>query len=109
MTAETTSSRNALQRWGWVLAGLSIAALVVIFLAPAASSDPDGLDRVSEDKEFVDKAEEPRYEWLPDYTVPGIDNEWASVVLAGLIGVGIVFVITLGLGAAARTARRRRA
>lgn len=109
MTAQSSSSRSFFQRWGWVLVGLLIAVLVVVFLAPAASSDPDGLDRVSEDKEFVEKAKEPRYEWLPDYTVPGIENEWATVVIAGLIGVGIVFVVTLGLGAAVRTARRRQA
>lgn len=102
-------SRSFFQRWGWVIVGLLTAALIVVFLAPAASSDPDGLDRVAEDKEFVDKAEDPPYEWLPDYTIPGVDNEWASVVLAGLIGVGIVFTVTLGLGAAARAARQRRA
>ncbi len=100
--------RTFLERYRWALAGLLIAALVVIFLAPAASSDPDGLDRVSEDKGFVEKAKEPAYEWLPDYTIPGVDNEWASVVLAGLIGVGIVFGVTLALGAAVRASRRAR-
>lgn len=103
-----SSSPSFLRRWGWVIAGLVIAALVVVFLAPAASSDPDGLDRVSEDKGFVEKAKEPVYELLPDYTVPGIDNEWATVVLSGLIGVGIVFVATLAIGAALRASRRAR-
>jgi len=104
---DTKPSQSFLQRWWWVIAGLIIACAVVLVLAPAASSDPDGLDRVSGDEEFSHKAEEPRYEWLPDYTIPGVDNEWASVVLAGVVGVGIVFVVTLGFGAYVRQTRRR--
>src|SRR5262245_20745473 len=94
------------RRYWWVIAGLIIAAAVVVILAPAASDSPDGLDRVSQDEEFAHKAKEPRYEWLPDYTVPGVDNEWASVVLSGLIGVGIVFVVPLGIGYALRKSRK---
>ena len=41
------------RRYRWAIAGLLITVLVVIFLAPLASSDPDGLDRVSEDKGFA--------------------------------------------------------
>ncbi|GIW18486.1 MAG: hypothetical protein KatS3mg064_1643 [Tepidiforma sp.] len=101
-------SRSFLKRYGWVLAGLLIAVLVVVLLAPAASSDPDGLDRVAEDKEFVHKGKDPAYEWLPDYTIPGVDDERLSVILSGLIGVGIVFGVTLGLAAAVRASRRAR-
>ena len=103
---QQSSSRSFFQRWRWVIVGVVLACAVVIVLAPAASSDPDGLDRVSGDEGFHEAAEEPRYEWLPDYTIPGVDNEWATVVLAGLVGVGIVFVVTLGLGAVARQTRR---
>ena len=88
------------------MAGLIVACAVVLVLAPAASDDPDGLDRVSGDNDFAHKAEDPKYEWLPDYTVPGVDNQWASVVLSGLIGVGVVFVVTLGLGAVVRQSRK---
>lgn len=96
------------RRWWWVIAGLIVAAAVVLVLAPAASSDPDGLDRVSGDSGFADKAEGPRYEWLPDYTVPGVDNEWASVVLSGLIGVGVVFVAAVGFGAIVRQSKSKK-
>ena len=106
--SNASQPRTLLRRWSWVIVGLLVAALVVVFLAPAASSDPDGLDRVAADNAFVDKAKDPAYEWLPDYTIPGVDNEWASVVIAGLIGVGIVFAVTIGLGAAARAAKKRR-
>ncbi|MCZ2110168.1 MAG: PDGLE domain-containing protein [Dehalococcoidia bacterium] len=104
----TAEQPSFFRRWWWVIAGLIVACAVVLILAPAASGDPDGLDRVSQDKGFSHQAEEPRYEWLPDYTVPGIDNEWASVVLSGVIGVGIVFGVALGFGYVARQARRGR-
>jgi hypothetical protein len=44
--------RSRLGRWWWVV-GLAIAALVVIVLAPLASADPDGLERVAEDQGFL--------------------------------------------------------
>jgi hypothetical protein len=96
-----------LNKYRWVIVGLVAAAVVVLVLAPAASSNPDGLDRVSEDEEFADAGEEPRYEWLPDYTIPGVDNEWATVVLAGLVGVAIVFVLPMAIGGVLRQTRRR--
>ena len=40
---------------GLVVVGLAIA-LGVAFLSPLASSDPDGLERVAEDEEFLDEA-----------------------------------------------------
>lgn len=104
--ANNAAQQSFIQRWWWVIAGVIIACAVVLVLAPAASSDPDGLDRVSGDEEFAEKAEEPRYEWLPDYTIPGVDNEWATVVLAGCVGVGIVFVVTMALGAVARQSKK---
>jgi cobalt/nickel transport protein len=103
---EAVQSQSFFRRWWWVMAGLIVACAVVLVLAPAASDDPDGLDRVSGDNDFAHKAEDPKYEWLPDYTVPGVDNQWASVVLSGLIGVGVVFVVTLGLGAVVRQSRK---
>lgn len=98
--------RPFIRKYRWVLAGLGLAALVVIFLAPLASSNPDGLDRVSQDKEFADKAEEEGFEILPGYAVPGIDNERLTVVVAGLAGATIVFVVPMALGYMARRSRR---
>jgi hypothetical protein len=89
-----------------VIVGIFVALAVVLVLAPAASSDPDGLDRVSGDKGFSEKAQDSRYEWLPDYTIPGVSNEQASTVLAGAAGVAIVFALTLGLGVIARKTRK---
>jgi cobalt/nickel transport protein len=54
-----------------------------------ASSDPDGLEKVAEDIGFIETAEEHTYAdgALADYGVKGIENERASVGVAGVIGV----------------------
>ena len=90
--------------------GLIVALLVVLALAPNASSSPDGLERVAEDQGFADSAEGARFELLPDYTIPGVDNEAASTVLSGVIGVLVVAGITLLAVRVlrARSARNRR-
>ena len=59
--------RARLGRWWWV-AGLAIAALVVIVLAPLASPDPDGLERVAEDQGFLERARDAIYNVFPDYS-----------------------------------------
>ncbi len=107
MTA-TASRPSFLRRYRWVLIGLAAAVLVVLIFAPRASSDPDGLDRVAADKGFGHQAEHSRFEWLPNYSVPGVDNGTVSVILAGLIGVGIVFVVPMAVGAALRSSRKAR-
>ena len=67
--------------------------VVSLFLAGVvsfyASSDPDGLEKVAEDIGFLETAEDHTYAdgALADYGVKGIENERASVGVAGVIGV----------------------
>ncbi len=96
---------STLKRFWWV-AGLGIAAIIVIVLAPLASGDPDGLEWVAGEHGFLDTAQDTLYSIIPDYTVPGVDDPVLSTILAGLIGVVIVFGLMVGLGA---LLRRRRA
>lgn len=100
--ASQVPNQSLLHRYRWALIGFVIAVAVVFILAPAASSDPDGLDRVSEDKGFSEIAKEPKFDILPDYSIPGIENEYWSTVLSGVIGVAIVFAIPIGLGVVLR-------
>ena len=93
-------------RGRWWIVGLAIAVLVVIVLAPLASPDPDGLERVAADRGFLEEAQGALYEILPDYTIPGVDDGTVSTIAAGLIGLIIVFLLMWGLGAL--LARRRR-
>jgi hypothetical protein len=88
----------------WWLAGLAIAALVVIVLAPLASPDPDGLERVAEDQGFLESARDAIYSIIPDYALPGVEGP-LSTILAGLIGVALVFAVMMLLG---RLLARRR-
>ena len=72
---------------------LAAGFLVSIFLAGVvsfyASSDPDGLEKVAEDIGFIETAKDHTYAdgVLADYGVKGIENERASVGVAGVIGV----------------------
>ena len=75
----------------WWLAGLLVAAAVVIVLAPFASDDPDGLERVAIDAGFAEEGTEAGFEILPDYSVPILGDSAASLIVAGLIGVALLF------------------
>ena len=79
----------------WWITGYFIA-LAVTLLAPFASSSPDGLERVAEDQGFIDTGREAPYAIISDYVVPGIENEAVATVLAGAIGVTIVYLIIAG-------------
>lgn len=83
-----------------VAVGLAIALLVALF-SPLASPDPDGLEKVAEDKGFIDAGEDAPYEIIADYVFPGVDNEDAATILAGVVGVAmvgaIVFAVAFGL------------
>ncbi len=82
----------------WVWGGLAIA-IVLTLLSPLASPHPDGLERVAEDLGFIERAQEPLYEVIPDYVFPGIPNEALATIAAGIVGTLIVYGIAVGLAA----------
>lgn len=104
-TADGPARRSRIGRWWWAV-GIAIAALVVVVLAPLASSDPDGLERVAEDTGFIEQAENVVAGLLGDYAIPGIDDPAVTTILSGLLGVAIVVVAMVVLG---RLVVRRRA
>lgn len=86
-------------------AGQTLAALIGVGLAcaigaallsPLASANPDGLERVAEDQGFIDRAVEPAYQLLPDYSLPGLTGP-LSTILAGVVGLLIVFALIYGI------------
>ncbi len=95
--------KGLLYRYWWV-AGLAIAAGVAILAANFASGDPDGLDAVAIEQGFEAAAKEPGFLILPDYTIPGLDGT-ISTIVAGIVGIAVVFVLVLLLG---RLLARRR-
>lgn len=86
---------DKLRRYWWVI-GL-LLALGLALLSPLASPHPDGLERVAEDKGFLDQAEDAPYGIIPDYTVPGIENPAVATIVAGLIGTLLLFGLGYGL------------
>jgi len=85
----------------WILIGLALAIIVVLF-SPLASPHPDGLERVAEDKGFIEEARDAPYELAPDYTLPGIENGALSTIGAGVLGVLLVFGLAWLVGSLLR-------
>jgi cobalt/nickel transport system permease protein len=86
----------------WVV-GLVIALFLAV-ASPMASSHPDGLEWVAEQKGFLDAARGSVYKIMPDYFFPGVTNASLATILAGIVGVVIVF----GVALAVAYSRRRR-
>lgn len=94
-------------RW-YIAGGTALALLLATFVAPNASSAPDGLERVAIDQGFDGTAEEHAVGDGPlaDYGVRGLDGD-VPVALSGSIGIGLTFAVGMGLVAAARKLRPR--
>ncbi len=89
----------------WWHIGL-LLALAVALISPLASSSPDGLERVAEDKGFIETAKDGPYSLIADYVFPGIGNEAAATILAGIVGTVILFGLTYGVARLLRLRRR---
>ena len=83
-----------------ILIGLAAALLLAIAVSPFASPSPDGLERVAEDKGFLEKGEGPSVVAapIPDYAMPGIANEKLATSAAGVAGTLAVFGLAWGVG-----------
>ena len=88
----------------FVLSGLGIALLIAVFLSPFASKSPDGLDRVSQDQGFENKAAEepvahrlPFYQVFDEYALRGVPEQIATPI-AGLVGTLVTFSLAWGVG-----------
>ncbi len=120
ITGETAPGQRSAR---WVTVGL-VLALGLTLLAPLASPYSDGMERVAEvfaepqaveqapvgfavpgERQFFGEFRDAPYEILPDYTVPFLGESGISTILAGMIGVLVVFGIATGI---ARLARRHR-
>jgi hypothetical protein len=77
--------------------GALIFALFLAVLSPLASSSPDGLEKVAQDKGFIEIAREALFKLIPDYMLPGVANEAGATILSGIIGALILFGIGYGL------------
>lgn len=96
--AKTRRAGRGLSRrqrsWGFVAGAAVVTLAVAVFVAPFASSAPDGLEKVARDQGFASAAAEPAWSFspLPDYRVPGLGEGPASMAIAG----AIVSLVLLG-------------
>ncbi len=76
------------QKKFYIFGGL-ISLLLAGVVSFYASSSPDGLEKVAEDIGFIESAKDHANAdgKLADYGVKGIENDRASVGVAGVIGV----------------------
>lgn len=78
-----------------IIVSLFLAGLISIFASPW----PDGLEKVAEDKGFLEKGEvePPIKSPIPDYVFPGVKNEKVATSIAGILGTVVVFVLGYGV------------
>lgn len=82
-----------------VFAGLAIALVVAIFLAPFASGYDDGLEWVGGKLGFLEEAAPVVPAPIPDYqlSVFGFGNPRVATAIAGVVGTLVVFGVGFGL------------
>lgn len=85
----------AINIWKWLM--VIIVILAVFLYIPTYLAGPDGLEAVFQTHGFTP----PDAAWggiFPDYTIPGIVNEWITSLFAGILGTVIVFAVAYGFG-----------
>jgi hypothetical protein len=88
---------------------LALAVGLATAAAPFASTSPDGLEKVAEEKGFLGEGRPaPVQEESPiaGYAFPGVENERLATGLAGFVGTLAVFAIGYGLAFALRRRER---
>ena len=90
---------NKISSKKFYIAGSLVALFIAGFLSFYASSSPDGLEKVAGELGFIETAKDSPVSGgvLEDYGVKGLENERASVGIAGVIGVIATGVISMGL------------
>jgi cobalt/nickel transport protein len=68
-----------------------------VTISPLASSSPDGLEKIAEDKNFISTAQKAPFEVFTDYIFPGIENEALATILVGWLGTLVLFTLVYGL------------
>ncbi len=81
----------------FIVYGLIVTVGLILFVAPFASSLPDGLEKVSVRLGFGHKALRQSLVSVPftDYKFPGISSVTAATVTAGVLGMLLVFGLSV--------------
>jgi cobalt/nickel transport system permease protein len=83
----------------FVAIGILVAAALVVFVAPYADANPDGLEKVSADTGIDAAAAEHLLADGPfaDYGVSGADKASAATGIAGVVGIVATFAVGAGV------------
>lgn len=92
-----------------LVAGLLVTLLLAGVASFYASSDPDGLEKAARDTGIAAKAEDSAADDSPlaGYETTGVDDGRISGGLAGVVGVGVTFLLVGGLVYAVRRGRTK--
>jgi cobalt/nickel transport system permease protein len=105
------AARRRISTMGLVLVGVAVALALVVFVAPFANPDPDGLEKVSADTGMDVGVTEHHFADGPfaDYGVDGVDDHVLATGLAGIVGIAATFVVGAGVIWLVRRRRSRAA
>ncbi len=79
-----------------IIGGLIIALIIAIIAPFLASSNPDGLESTAESLEVPES--EPAFQSpLPDYAIPGMEDNPLGGVVSLVIGTIVVLLVMLGI------------
>ena len=99
---DKTTRPNEIRKsvWGLAGAGLAVAIMLALMGSPFASKSPDGLEKIAEEKGFMEAGSSDKAVWtkslFPEYKIESIESENISTSLAGFIGTILVFGVGFG-------------
>ncbi len=101
---------NKKNRILFLIFGLSFIIGLIFLILPFTSEMPDGLEKVSKDTIGFLKKEDfklPLDAPMPDYTIPGLRRRFNTRQFAGIIGIFVVFGITVLIGFVLRKRQKK--
>jgi cobalt/nickel transport system permease protein len=88
---------------GFAAAGLAVAVVLGVLVSPFASSEPDGLEKVTAGWQ---QAQVWKHSPIPDYEVGHVGSDFARVGVAGLVGTVLAFGIGFAVAGIFRGRKR---
>jgi cobalt/nickel transport system permease protein len=90
------AEKSPITRWEYLF-GFGLLCVIALFLAPFASSLPDGLEKIASQLHFLSHERSIGPVVISGYELPGLQSSFLAVLLAGLIGLFLVLALTYGL------------